>query len=119
MEEWGIRIFTPITIRHEHIGLVEVGFKKKAKATIQETQVKLLRTLIDQAAIALESVQRYEVSEKAARREQAIREITDSLRSATNIEELIQTAARELGEHLSAGHTVVKLGVEIDKNGTK
>jgi len=115
MEEWGLKIFTPISIRHENIGLVEVGFKEKVESTVQETQVKLLRTLIDQAAIALESVQRYEASQKAARREQAIREITDNLRSASNLDELVQTVTTELGQYFSAEYAMVELGIDDDQ----
>ena len=112
MVEWGLRIFTPIVVRHENIGLVEVGFKEKVDKTVQETQVKLLRTLIDQTAIALENAQRYEASQRAAYREQTIRQITEKMRAATSLDELVKTAALELGEQLSAGHAVVELGIE-------
>jgi len=71
--------------------------------------------LIDQAAIALESVQRYEASQKAALREQAIREITDNLRSASNLEELVQTVTTELGQYFSADYAMVELGVEDEQ----
>jgi GAF domain-containing protein len=117
MEEWGLRIFTPITVRHENIGLIEVGFKEKVEASVQETQVKLLRTLIDQAAIALESVQRYEASQKAARREQAIRQITENVRAASSLEELVQRVTTELGQYFSAEYAVVELGVEDELSG--
>lgn len=119
MDDWGQRIFTPVKVRQETLGLVEVGYKEQAERAAQETQVKLLRTLVDQAAIALESAQRYEMSRKAARREQVIREITDKLRSAANLEELVQTAATALGQHLSAEYAVVELGVDTRSNGSE
>jgi PAS domain S-box-containing protein len=116
MEEWGLKIFTPISIRQQNVGLVEVGFKEKVEATVQETQVELLRTLIDQAAIALESVQRYEASQKAARREQTIREITENVRAASSLEELVQQVTIELGQYFSAEYAVVELGVEDEQS---
>jgi transcriptional regulator with GAF, ATPase, and Fis domain len=121
MESWGMRIFMPITLRREYVGLVEVGFEEKTDVTVQETQVKLLRTLVDQAAIALESAQRYEASQKLARREQTIREITDGLRSATTIEELVKVAAEKLGQYFSTDYALVELGVgkTLDENGSR
>ncbi len=112
MAGWGLRIFTPITVRQEHIGLVEVGFKEKVDVSVQESQVKLLRTLIDQTTIALESSQRFQASQKMAQRERTIREITDKMRAATSLEQLVKTTAAELGQRFSADYTLVELGVE-------
>jgi PAS domain S-box-containing protein len=112
MDEWGGRIFAPITLRQENVGLIEVGFKKNVEAEIQDTQVRLLNILIDQTAIALESARRYEASQRAARREQTIRQITEKMRAAATLDELVKATAEELGERLSAGHTVVELGIE-------
>ena len=112
--EWGLRIFTPITLRQINIGLVEVGFNKNIGAAVQDSQVRLLRTFIDQTALALESARRYEASQRLAHREQTIREITDQLRAATSLEMLLETAARELGQRLGIRHTVLELGIEPD-----
>ncbi len=112
MAEWGLRIFTPITVRQEHIGLVEVGFKEKVAVSVQESQVKLLRTLIDQTAIALENSQRYHTSQKMVWRERTIREITDKMRAAASLEQLVKTTAAELGQRFSVDYTLVELGVE-------
>ena len=49
---------------------------------------------------------------RRAERETAIREITDKMRAATSVEELVKTAAIELGQKLSAGHAVLDLGLE-------
>jgi PAS domain S-box-containing protein len=50
--------------------------------------------------------------ESRARREQTIRQITEKMRMATSLDELVKMAAEELGEQLSAGHAVVELGIE-------
>jgi PAS domain S-box-containing protein len=50
--------------------------------------------------------------EHRARREQTIREITEQMRAATSLEQLLSITACELGQRLSAGHTLVKLGLE-------
>lgn len=114
MGEWPLRIFSPITARQEHIGLVEVGFKEKADVSMQESQLRLLRTLVDQTAITLESSQRYQSSQKMAQRERVIREITEKMRAATSMEQLVKTTAEELGQRFAADYALVDLGLETN-----
>ena len=111
--DW-VRVLTPVTLRQENIGLVEAGFNQNVQATIQDSQIKLLRAFIDQVALALDNAQRYEATQRAAHREQTIRQITERMRTATNLEQLVKTTAQELGERLSAGHAVLELGIETD-----
>jgi transcriptional regulator with GAF, ATPase, and Fis domain len=109
--DW-VRVFAPVTLRQENVGVVEAGFNKNRQAFIQDSQIRLLGAFIDQTALALDNAQRYEASQRIARREQTIRQITEKMRTATSLDELVKTAAEELGERLSAGHAVVELGVE-------
>jgi PAS domain S-box-containing protein len=53
--------------------------------------------------------------EQRVHREQTIREITEKMRAATSLEQLIKTATEELGERLAAGHALVELGLESDQ----
>ena len=57
-----------------------------------------------------------EAAQRQARREQIIREITEKMRTATTLDELVKTTAQELGERLSAGHAVVQLGIDVNEN---
>jgi GAF domain-containing protein len=113
-----VRVFVPVKLRQETIGLVEAGYNKSAHSVIDDRQVQLLHTFIDQTVISLENAQRYEARQKDVIREQTIREITEKLRSATNLKELARATAEELGTRLSAGHVVVKLGTELQGNET-
>ncbi len=97
---WGLRLFTPITLRGQHIGLVEVGFKQVVEVTNQESYIKILRNLTDQTALALESAQRYEASQQAARREQRLREVTTRIRSSVDVDSVMRAAAQEVGRAL-------------------
>jgi len=51
-------------------------------------------------------------SERRAQQEQTIREITEKMRSAVNLEQLVKITATELGQHLSAEYAMVDLGVD-------
>jgi PAS domain S-box-containing protein len=104
-----VRVFTPVSLRQENIGLVEAGFNKNANQAIEQAHVKLLRAFIDQTALALDNAQRYEASQKAARREALIKEITTKVRSSTNVDTILQTTVKELGDALSSKRTYVHL----------
>lgn len=95
-----VRVFTPITLRQENIGLVEAGFKKGSRQRIQDSQVRLLRAFIDQMALALDNAQQYAASQERARREQILREVTTKVRNSTNVDVILQTAVREIGQAL-------------------
>ena len=109
--DW-VRIFTPVTLRREHIGLVEAGFNKAKSANVGDPQLRLLRAFIDQTALALDNAQRYDASQRAFRREQDIRQITDKLRGATSLDALVKTAATELGKRFSSEYALVQLGLD-------
>jgi GAF domain-containing protein len=111
--QW-VRIFTPVILRGENVGLVEAGYNKNVQVMPQEAQIRLLTALIDQIMLALDNAQRYEATQKTAQREQTIREITEKMRTATSLQDLVKTTARELGQRLSAEHAVVELGIETD-----
>lgn len=118
-EDW-VRIFTPITLRQENIGLVEAGFNRKIRATIQnillsiqptiqEYQIRLLHAFINQVALALDNAHRYQASQRIARREALIKEITTKVRASTNLEDILQTAIKEIGQVISNKRTYIHL----------
>jgi PAS domain S-box-containing protein len=85
MAEWGLRIFTPLTLRQEHIGLVEVGFKEDVEAAVRESHVELLRTLIDQTAIALERSRLFEQAQRRARELAVIQAVIAAVNATDNV----------------------------------
>lgn len=56
-------------------------------------------------------------AERRARHEQAIRDITDKLGAAPNLQALLETAARELGQRLEVPHTVLEVGIDPNNGG--
>jgi hypothetical protein len=124
-EDW-VRIFTPITLRQENIGLVEAGFNRKIRATIQnillsiqpsiqEYQLRLLNAFINQVALALDNAHRYQASQRIARREALIKEITTKVRASTNLEDILQTTIKELGQVISSKRTYIHLVTPEEK----
>lgn len=114
MLDWGLRVLTPLTLRGAHIGLVDVGFKEHSDKTIQDNQLRLLQSLVNQIAVALESAQRYEANEKAARREQLLRQVTTRVRSSADVNSVMRAAAQEVGRVLGR-QTFVLLGQDSNQ----
>ncbi len=112
--EW-VRIFMPIKLRTENIGLVETGLKRGVPEAIQESRLRMLTSLVGQVALALDNAQRYQARQVSLRREQIIREITGKMRNAANVEQLAKITAEELGKNFSAKHAVVDWGIETAK----
>jgi GAF domain-containing protein len=106
--DW-VRIFTPITLRQENIGLVEAGFNKNVQATIQDAQLRLLRAFINQTALALDNAQRYEASQRAARREALIKEIATKVRASTDLDTILQTTVKEVGQAITSKRAYIHL----------
>jgi GAF domain-containing protein len=109
MGEWGVRVFTPVRLRQENIGLVEVGFNRNVKADIEDAQIRLLRAIIDQTALALENAKRHEASQRAIRHEALLKEITTRVRASTNLDTILQTAVKEIGDALGSKRAYVHL----------
>jgi GAF domain-containing protein len=114
--DW-VRLFTPIILRRESIGLVEAGFNKSTQAEIKDSQIRLLRAFIDQTALALDNAQRYEGSLRAARREALIKEITTKVRASTDLDDILQTTVKEIGEAIGGKRTYVHLISSTTTNG--
>lgn len=102
------RLFTPITVRQTHIGLVEGGYKQ-AGQPVSDNQVRLLRAFIDQLALAIDNARRYEASRRAARREALIKEITTQVRASTNVDTILQTTAEQIGHALGGQPVFIHL----------
>jgi GAF domain-containing protein len=77
-----------------------------------DQDLTLVEAVLDQVAQVAENLRLFEETRERAEREQTIREITERMRAATSLEELVKTTAHELGERLSAGRAVVELGLE-------
>jgi GAF domain-containing protein/HAMP domain-containing protein len=72
----------------------------------------LIEAVLDQVAQTAENLRLFEETRDRAARERTIREITDKLRAAPNLKQLVEIATEELGERLAAKYTKLELGFE-------
>ncbi|GAB4409767.1 MAG: hypothetical protein Fur0044_03400 [Anaerolineae bacterium] len=117
LPETKAELAVPITLGAEVLGVLDV--QSDELGGLNEEDRLLLIGLCGQISIAIET-RRVEAErvrllaevERRAQREQTIRTITERMRTANNLEQLVKITARELGQQLSAGHAIVELGLE-------
>lgn len=105
----------PIRLRDQTIGKLQLG-APGPEASWTDEQLSILEIIVDQFAQSAENIRLFDETRERAGREQVIREITDKLRAAPNLNALLKTAARELGLRLGARHTVLEMGIEKNAN---
>ena len=110
LDEKGLwtRLFSPLTLRAQPIGVVEAGFKKR-DTLVNEAQIRLFRAFIDQTALALDNARQYESSQRTARREALIKEITTRVRASTDIDTILQTTIKEVGAAIPGRQAYIRL----------
>ena len=71
----------------------------------------VMETLGRQIAIALSNARLFGEVERTSRREQTLSMISQQMQAALNLDEVLQTATRELGRVLRVPHTAIALRV--------
>jgi GAF domain-containing protein/HAMP domain-containing protein len=97
----------PVKTRGQVVAVIDAHLPDDAGEWTPE-QRDLLETLADQLGVALESAQLYLDAQRRAAREQTTREITDRMRGAVDMDELLQTAIQETAAVLGASRAFVQ-----------
>lgn len=103
-------IATPLISGQNLLGVLDVQTDEPNRFTDEDVQIQ--KILAGEVAIALDNVHLFEQLQRRALREQTIREITEKMRAATNLKQLVKATAEELGARLSAGHVFIELGIQ-------
>ena len=106
-------LLAPIKLQDQTIGAIQLHQTETAQQRQwSERDLALLEAVAEQVAQTAENLRLFDETRERAGREQAIREITDKLRAAPNLDILLETAARELSQRLDVPHTVLEMGIE-------
>jgi GAF domain-containing protein len=104
----------PITLRGQVIGALNLRFEGDQVAS--ET-VSLVQEIANRLALTLENVRLLEESQRRAARERMTREVTARMRETLDIDTVLQTAIREIGEALGITEVEVRmLGGTVDES---
>ncbi len=125
-EEWAIQAGTPtvpvedasvlavpVKVREQVIGVIRAELPQQEGSWNQDRR-SLMETLAQQLGTALESARLYRQTQQRAAREQLTIEVSDRIRSSLNIDTILRTAVREIGEAMD----VHDLSIEFQQEAT-
>ena len=101
----------PIRLRGETLGAVAW---EVAEAGFDHNKVLLAQELTDRLAISLENARLFTQSQRAAERERLVNEIGTRLTGQTDIDRILRTAVREVGQALRVPQVSVRLHAPAD-----
>jgi len=99
----------PLKVREQVIGVLD-AHKLAGAGDWTAAEIALLQTLVDQLGLALESARLYQDSQHRAARERLIGEISTRMRETLDVDTVLRTAIREMGETLSVSRVEVRMG---------
>jgi GAF domain-containing protein len=105
----------PITLRGQIIGALQL--RQKTGQAWQPEDLDTLSEVTERLGLALETARLSQETQRHAERERFIREVTDEMQRATDMETLMRVTAEALNKALSASRTYVRLGVEPELGG--
>jgi GAF domain-containing protein len=100
-------LMTPIRLRDRVIGML--GLQEAGGKRWTSDEIALIEAVADQMALAIENARLIAETQRRAEREQALGQIGDLFNRSLDIETLLQTAVRELGQLLEVDEVAVQL----------
>jgi GAF domain-containing protein len=95
-----LTVTLPIKVRDQVIAVMRLRKPEEAGEWTPE-QMALAQTLAEQLNVALESARLYQDTQRRAAEERLMSEVTARMRETLDIETVLQTAVREIGEAMS------------------
>jgi GAF domain-containing protein/HAMP domain-containing protein len=106
----------PLVASGRTTGLLIVASRQPHTWT--EAELRVFQSLSDQAAIAAENVRLLGEAQGRAGRERVIRQITEQMWRAVDIEGILQTTVTSLGQAVGAPRAYVRLGAGTGESGS-
>ncbi len=102
-------VAVPVQVRGGHqIGVVHAIKPREAGAWNSE-ELELLRALVDQLGVALDGAQLYQESQERAERERLVAGIAARMRESLDVDTVLRTAVREIGELMGFAEVEVRM----------
>jgi len=101
-----VPIAMPISLRGEVLGAVEWEIPANE---YNEDKILLAQALVNRLAVSLDNARLFQESQRAINRERLVNEIAAELAVQTDIDQILQTAVREVGHALRAPEVSIKL----------
>jgi PAS domain S-box-containing protein len=105
--------FMPLTLGQRWVGIIIISWREPHSFTAGEQ--RMYQSIASQVAVAIENRRLFEQTQRDAERERAINVITSKLRSATTVDQVLQTAVQELRTATRASLSVVEIAPSGDR----
>jgi GAF domain-containing protein len=102
-------LVTPIAFRGEMIGALGIHDADGSRQWTEQ-EVGLVQAVVEQMGQVAENLRLLDETQRGAAREQTIGQITARVRESLDLQTILQTAAREVGEALNLPTVEVRLG---------
>ena len=108
----GATLSLPIKLRGEVIGSVDV--RTPDSRPWDEDELEIVTAIIERAALAMENARLLAESQKRAAKERIIGEISSKISMQSEINELLKTAAQELGRNLPGAEIAIQFNKDSE-----
>lgn len=107
----------PLLLGTRVLGVLDVQSEQRNR--FDADLVKVLNTMANQIAVAVDNARLFTTMERNSRHQQALSAVSQALQSAQNINDVLQIAARELGRALRVPYTAIELKLETEPKPAK
>ena len=102
----------PIKVREQVIGVLD-AYKPPSASDWSDDEVALFQDLVDQLGLALDGARLYQDAQRRAIQDRILSEVAARMRETLDIDEVVKTAVREIGEALGAAEVEVRMGAGL------
>ena len=99
----------PIYARDQMIGVLDT-YKPVDEGRWTLEEISIIEAIVDEVGITLESARLFEESRQRVAREELVREISDQMQQATDMQSLMQIAVEEIKQALGVSRTYLRFG---------
>jgi GAF domain-containing protein len=110
-------IEVPLTLRGQRIGKISIA--RRGNETLNKVETDLIAEVANQAGLAIDNIRLLEDATQRAKQEQVVGRLASRFSQSLNIDALIQTAARELGQLPDVAEVSVFIGNESPETPSK
>ncbi|MBK8025404.1 MAG: GAF domain-containing protein [Chloroflexi bacterium] len=110
-----IPIAVPVSLRGQILGAVEWEIPV---GVLTEDRLELARELAGRLALSLDNARLFQESQRTAERERVVNAIVAKLTAQTSINDILQTAVREVGQALRAPQVSIRLETRSENGST-
>jgi GAF domain-containing protein/HAMP domain-containing protein len=102
-----VPIAVPVVLRGQVLGAVEWEIPSRE---MDDSRLQLAQELANRLAVSLENARLFEESQRATERERIVNDIAAKITAQTDIDDILQTAVREVGQALRSPQVSIHLG---------